>query len=52
MILELNFNSLPPTLNEQIDLARSSWRASAGVKKFWTSKVANLTQTVDFSFDD
>ena len=52
MILELRFNILPPTLNEQIDLARSDWRASAGVKKTWTNKVADLTQTVDFSFDD
>jgi hypothetical protein len=52
MILELRFNMLPPTLNEQIDLARSDWRASAGVKKTWTNKVADLTQTVDFSFDD
>jgi hypothetical protein len=52
MILELQFNILPPTLNEQIDLARSDWRASATVKKTWTNKVADLTQTVDFSFDD
>ena len=52
MILELRFNILPPTLNEQIDLARSDWRASASVKKTWTNKVADLTQTVDFSFDD
>ncbi|PAX51321.1 hypothetical protein [Brunnivagina elsteri] len=52
MILELRFNMLPPTLNEQIDLARSDWRASAAVKKLWTNKVADLTQKVDFSFDD
>jgi Holliday junction resolvase RusA-like endonuclease len=52
MILELRFNMLPPALNEQIDLARSDWRASAAVKKTWTNKVADLTQTVNFSFDD
>ncbi|AFZ01532.1 hypothetical protein [Calothrix sp. PCC 6303] len=52
MILELRFNMLPPALNEQIDLARSDWRASAAVKKTWTNKVANLTQKVNFSFND
>jgi hypothetical protein len=52
VIVELKFNILPPTLNEQIDLARSDWRASAEVKKRWTNKVADLTQTVNFSFGD
>lgn len=33
---------LPPTLNQQIDLARTHWSKSAKVKKIWTKRIASL----------
>lgn len=32
---------LPPTLNQQIDMARSHWRGSARVKEQWSALVAD-----------
>jgi len=34
---------LPPTLNEQINEARTHWAKSATTKKKWTSKIARLS---------
>lgn len=33
---------LPPTLNEQINLARTHWSKSAKIKKNWTNKIAAI----------
>ncbi len=37
---------LPPTLNEQIDLARNHWSASASAKKEWTNLAAILSASL------
>ncbi len=38
-IVQLTF-PLPPTLNEQIRLARAHWSRSAQAKKIWTNKLS------------
>lgn len=43
MIETFNF-PLPPTLNNQINLARSHWSKSSSVKKEWTNKIALLSR--------
>lgn len=35
---------LPPTLNEQIDLARAHWSKSAKAKEYWTTLISQLAR--------
>lgn len=42
MICRVTF-PLPPTLNEQINEARTHWAKSATTKKKWTSEIARLS---------
>ena len=52
MIVEYRF-PLPPTLNEQIDFARSGWMVSAKQKKIWTNKICQFVKELDYqSFPD
>ncbi|MBD0265199.1 hypothetical protein [Nostoc sp.] len=43
MIFELTM-PLPPCMNEIINQARSSWQASAELKKYWTNLIGEFVR--------
>lgn len=43
---------LPPTMNEQIESARSGWQVNAALKKKWTHLIANFVSECDFQLLD
>ncbi len=50
MIFELTM-SLPPSMNEIINQARSGWQASAGLKKYWTNLIGEFVRECGFCLD-
>ncbi|MBW4677876.1 MAG: hypothetical protein KME52_28940 [Desmonostoc geniculatum HA4340-LM1] len=50
MIFELTM-PLPPSMNEIINQARSSWQASAGLKKYWTNLIGEFVRECEFCLD-
>jgi hypothetical protein len=50
MIFELTM-PLPPCMNEIINQARSSWQASAELKKYWTNLIGEFVRECEFYLD-